>query len=74
MIKKKVKEMVPKDLFKNKKIVKQYRKCVKNVINLKKQIRDKKKFIKQLDEEKLKEVQPVQPAQLAQPGQEVQVV
>lgn len=71
MIKKKVKEMVPKDLFKNKKIVKQYRKCVKNVINLKKQIRDKKKFIKQLDEEKLKEVQPVQPAQ---PGQEVQVV
>lgn len=63
--------MVPKDLFKNKKIVKQYRKCVKNVINLKKQIRDKKKFIKQLDEEKLKEVQPVQPAQ---PGQEVQVV
>lgn len=66
--------MVPKDLFKNKKIVKQYRKCVKNVINLKKQIRDKKKFIKQLDEEKLKEVQPVQPAQLAQPGQEVQVV
>ena len=71
MIKKKVKEMVPKDLFKNKKIVKQYRKCVKNVINLKKQIRDKNKFIKQLDEEKLKEVQPVQPAQ---PGQEVQVV
>ena len=66
--------MVPKDLFKNKKIVKQYRKCVKNVINLKKQIRDKKKFIKQLDEEKLKEVQPVQPAQLTQPGQEVQVV